>query len=77
MRFEMRYTDIFPCSGKHDQEIFESYAFGSGDFGSKSNMSTTALLGSKIRMPRFWVVTDHDRKEVVLVLRGEMKPFNK
>ena len=30
------------------------------------------LGGSDAMMPRFWVLTDHDRREVVLVLRGTM-----
>lgn len=33
---------------------------------------TATLGGSGTLMPRFWVLTDHARREVVLVLRGTM-----
>ena len=32
----------------------------------------TAVVGSENMMPRFWVLTDHIRREVVLVIRGTM-----
>ena len=32
----------------------------------------TAVVGSENMMPRFWVLTDHARREVVLVIRGTM-----
>ncbi|KAG5639349.1 hypothetical protein H0H81_004070 [Sphagnurus paluster] len=63
--------------GKHDQEIFERAA-GLGMGGQKAQeeikakMSATAVIGSEHMMPRFWVLTDHGRGQVVLVLRGTM-----
>lgn len=35
-------------------------------------MRATAVVGAEHLMPRFWVLTDHARGEVVLVLRGTM-----
>lgn len=32
----------------------------------------TVVVGSENMMPRFWVLTDHVRREVVLVIRGTM-----
>ncbi|KAF5372043.1 hypothetical protein D9615_008070 [Tricholomella constricta] len=63
--------------GKHDQEIFERAA-GLGTRGQKAQeeltakMTATAVIGSEHMMPRFWVLTDHGRGQVVLVLRGTM-----
>ncbi|RDB15457.1 Sn1-specific diacylglycerol lipase alpha [Hypsizygus marmoreus] len=63
--------------GKHDQEIFERAA-GVGTPGRKAEeeikrkMSATAVIGIEHMMPRFWVLTDHGRGQVVLVLRGTM-----
>ncbi|KAG6915469.1 hypothetical protein DXG01_011336 [Tephrocybe rancida] len=63
--------------GKHDQEIFERAA-GVGSTSQKAKeeikakMSATAVSGSDHMMPRFWVLTDHGRSQVVLVLRGTM-----
>ncbi|KAF9458009.1 hypothetical protein BDZ94DRAFT_1227039 [Collybia nuda] len=63
--------------GKHDQEIFERAA-GLGTPGKrakeelKAKMSATAVVGSEHMMPRFWVLTDHGRGQIVLVLRGTM-----
>ncbi|GLB33303.1 putative lipase (class 3) [Lyophyllum shimeji] len=63
--------------GKHDQEIFERAA-GLGMHGQiaqeeiKAKMTATAVVGSEHMMPRFWVLTDHGRGQVVLVLRGTM-----
>jgi len=54
--------------GQHDQEIFERFAgHGVEQAEGKAN---TAVLGDVSRLPRFWVLTDHARKQVVLVLRG-------
>ncbi|KAG9075044.1 hypothetical protein FRC06_010309, partial [Ceratobasidium sp. 370] len=59
-------------TGQHDQEIFERFAGHSraepavGEDAKKN----TAVLGDAARLPRFWVLTDHGRKQVVLVLRG-------
>ncbi|CAE6535724.1 unnamed protein product [Rhizoctonia solani] len=55
-------------TGRHDQEIFERFAaHGAERIEGKAN---TAVLGDASRLPRFWVLTDHGRKQVVLVLRG-------
>lgn len=55
--------------GQHDQEIFERFAaHGAEQAEGKAN---TAVLGDAGRLPRFWVLTDHARRQVVLVLRGE------
>ncbi|KIY43107.1 alpha/beta-hydrolase [Fistulina hepatica ATCC 64428] len=63
--------------GKHDQEIFERAANSPDEVtkGIKEQMArtrTTAVIGSEHLMPRFWVLTDHSRRQVVLVLRGTM-----
>ncbi|KAF8239461.1 alpha/beta-hydrolase [Tricholoma matsutake] len=63
--------------GKHDQEIFERAA-GLGTSSKKAKeeikakMTATAVIGSEHMMPRFWVLTDHGRGQIVLVLRGTM-----
>ncbi|KAJ1308309.1 hypothetical protein OPQ81_004021 [Rhizoctonia solani] len=55
-------------TGRHDQEIFERFAgHGTEKAEGKAN---TAVLGDASRLPRFWVLTDHGRKQIVLVLRG-------
>lgn len=36
-------------------------------------LANTAVIGSEHQMPRFWVLTDHVRGEIVLVLRGTLK----
>ncbi|CAE6474763.1 unnamed protein product [Rhizoctonia solani] len=55
-------------TGRHDQEIFERFAgHGAEKVEGKAN---TAVLGDGNRLPRFWVLTDHGRKQIVLVLRG-------
>ncbi|KAJ7477241.1 hypothetical protein B0H11DRAFT_1297020 [Mycena galericulata] len=61
--------------GKHDHEIFERYANTSEDKADaeiKEKMRATAKIGSEHLMPRFWVLTDHSRGQIVLVLRGTM-----
>ncbi|KAJ6463222.1 hypothetical protein C8R47DRAFT_1157490 [Mycena vitilis] len=61
--------------GKHDHEIFERYANTSEDKADaeiKEKMRATAKIGSEHLMPRFWVLTDHGRAQIVLVLRGTM-----
>ncbi|KAF9558240.1 alpha/beta-hydrolase [Agrocybe pediades] len=65
--------------GKHDQEIFElSTAHGEDSPGqkqkgsNKERMKATAVIGQEHLMPRFWVLTDHSRGQVVLVIRGTM-----
>lgn len=54
--------------GKHDKEIFERSVHG--DTRNVTRMRATAVIGVERQMPRFWVLTDHDRCQVVLVLRG-------
>ncbi|TFY55041.1 hypothetical protein EVJ58_g8499 [Rhodofomes roseus] len=72
--------------GRHDHEIFLNYAkshthtpdesSGSSASGDTEPTSParppTAFVGSENMMPRFWVLTDHVRREVVLVIRGTM-----
>ncbi|QRV72315.1 Lipase (class 3) [Ceratobasidium sp. AG-Ba] len=55
-------------TGQHDQEIFERFAGNSRE--ENNGKKNTAILGDAGRLPRFWVLTDHARKQVVLVLRG-------
>jgi sn1-specific diacylglycerol lipase len=56
--------------GKHDQELFEHYAF-SADPGAKDKDKTGAAnVSTDERLPRYWILNDHSRKQVVLVLRG-------
>ncbi|KZP21658.1 alpha/beta-hydrolase [Athelia psychrophila] len=74
--------------GKHDQEIFERYANLPSDQQhphsqrakeaketwrrKKAAMRSEAVVGVEHQMPRFWVLTDHSRGQIVLVLRGTM-----
>ncbi|KAH9483004.1 Diacylglycerol lipase-beta [Psilocybe cubensis] len=67
--------------GKHDQEIFEqstSHSHTAKDKeaahmrSKKNTMKATAVFGKEHLMPRFWVLTDHGRGQVVLVIRGTM-----
>jgi sn1-specific diacylglycerol lipase len=51
--------------GKHDHDIFLHYASG-----GKQGTDVTAVIGDEARMPRFWVLTDHSRQQIVLVFRG-------
>lgn len=51
--------------GKHDEEIFST--FNRGKRGK-----TDVVIGQEHLMPRFWVLTDHSRAQVVLVIRGTM-----
>ncbi|KAI0643609.1 alpha/beta-hydrolase [Trametes meyenii] len=61
--------------GKHDHDIFINWAkthsspAGTSDADAKS---PTAQVGVENLMPRFWILTDHVRREVVLVIRGTM-----
>jgi hypothetical protein len=71
--------------GKHDQEIFEHFADMPVDQQTqqarqaqetwrrkKAQMKNEAVIGMEHQMPRFWVLTDHGRSQIVLVLRGTM-----
>jgi sn1-specific diacylglycerol lipase len=53
--------------GRHDHDIFLHYASG-----GKRGTDVTAVIGDESRMPRFWVLTDHSRRQIVLVFRGTM-----
>ncbi len=63
--------------GKHDKEIFEGYAFtpatvrDSSRKRRKSRPSTTTV-GNEPNLPRYWILTDHGRRQVVLVFRGKL-----
>lgn len=57
--------------GKHDQEIFEGFATSLEKSPSHA-LKISAIAGDDSRMPRFWVLTDHNRKQIVLVVRGTM-----
>ncbi|KAF9446738.1 alpha/beta-hydrolase, partial [Macrolepiota fuliginosa MF-IS2] len=72
--------------GKYDKEIFEHAARsadeemkkkdkkkGKGKAAEKekeAKIESTAVAGTEFLMPRFWVLTDYNRKQVVLVIRG-------
>lgn len=62
--------------GKHDQEIFEKTVAGHGDKAKAkklaSSLKARAVIGKQHLMPRFWILTDYSREEIVLVLRGTM-----
>ena len=73
--------------GKHDKEIFEAFAtHGAATPPSRTSplpsmpnlsspKSTSPPLvhaGIAEKIPRFWVLTDHSRKQVTLVLRGNL-----
>lgn len=65
--------------GKHDHEIFERYANSPSDKADadiKEKMRATAKIGAEHLMPRFWVLTDHGRAQIVLVLRGLAHPLS-
>lgn len=65
--------------GKHDQEIFERTVTGHDDKSRKqkaeklaSSLKARAVIGNQHLMPRFWILTDYAREEIVLVIRGTM-----
>ncbi|KAI0366229.1 alpha/beta-hydrolase [Pilatotrama ljubarskyi] len=62
--------------GKHDHDIFLNWAKAHSSSDQTSDAATveppTAHVGTESHMPRFWVLTDHVRREVVLVIRGTM-----
>lgn len=71
-------------TGKRDQEIFEGFAAAAIAAGEikegakearkdlKRENKIHATIGAIEKMPRFWVLTDHARRQVVLILRGTM-----
>ncbi|KAI0038005.1 alpha/beta-hydrolase [Auriscalpium vulgare] len=58
--------------GRHDHEIFMGYAKSHLHDPAKQARPLTAVIGDEERMPRFWVLTDHARRQIVLVFRGTM-----
>lgn len=62
--------------GKHDHQIFEHFANDhsprSARTGLQEHLRSTATIGIEHQMPRFWVLTDHARGQIVLVIRGTM-----
>lgn len=69
--------------GKHDHEVFHAFATSLDNSGAATpRATTTPLAGEKPRqttshagevdkLPKFWVLTDHGRQQIVLVLRGK------
>jgi len=51
--------------GRHDHDIFHIHARSSLD------AQFEATNGIEPRMPRYWVLSDHRRKQVMLVIRGK------
>ena len=51
--------------GRHDHDIFHNHVRSSLD------AQLDATNGVEPRMPRYWVLSDHRRKQVVLVIRGK------
>ena len=51
--------------GRHDHDVFHSHARSSLD------PQLDAIRGVEPQMPRYWVLSDHRRKQVVLVIRGK------
>ncbi|TFK22200.1 alpha/beta-hydrolase [Coprinopsis marcescibilis] len=65
--------------GRHDQEIFESSLANPEEQSTrkrlndlKDKMKSRAVIGDEHLMPRFWVLTDYRREQIVLVIRGTM-----
>lgn len=60
--------------GRHDRELFEKNAFIPATMGRHhgKDKPMTAVIGMEKSMPRYWVLTDHGRRQVVLVFRGTM-----
>ncbi|KAL7281997.1 hypothetical protein ACG7TL_003464 [Trametes sanguinea] len=61
--------------GKHDHDIFLNWAKShstADDTPEAPVAAPTAHVSTENHMPRFWVLTDHVRREVVLVIRGTM-----
>ncbi|KAF9268403.1 alpha/beta-hydrolase [Marasmius fiardii PR-910] len=64
---EVEYSWWNVLLGRHDHEIFEKFAQAPNE-----KMKADIKIGREHLMPRFWVLTDHSRSQVVLVLRGTM-----
>ncbi|KZV68941.1 alpha/beta-hydrolase [Peniophora sp. CONT] len=54
-----------PPSPTSHQPHMETFSTGGGD-------GISAVVGLEERMPRYWVLTDHTRRQIVLVFRGTM-----
>jgi sn1-specific diacylglycerol lipase len=68
---EVEYSWWDILLGKHDQEIFERFANPPTESHEKLKLpAAEAVIGIEHLMPRFWVLTDHSRAQIVLVLRG-------
>jgi hypothetical protein len=74
--------------GRHDREIFEQSVLSyeeekrldaAGEKKKmaekirKDKMKATAIVGTEHLMPRFWVLTDYIRGQIVLVIRGQFR----
>lgn len=71
--------------GRHDQEIFESALTDEErkesikmrkhkewEHRKMQRTKSTAIIGTEHLMPRFWVLTDYNRGQIVLVIRGRI-----
>jgi sn1-specific diacylglycerol lipase len=75
---EPKYSWWDVLMGRHDNEIFRDYATAHSDHDAdktKAQLKAKAKAASVVAgnyhlMPRFWVLTDHERGQVVLVMRG-------
>jgi len=81
-QIQLKYSWWDLLLGRHDQEIFEQSALSDEDEKKKEKarttektkrdkMKATAIIGAEHLMPRFWVLTDYNRSQVVLVIRGK------
>lgn len=81
---QQKYSWWDQLMGKYDQEIFEQSALSDdeelkkgkkkekgAEKEKKEKVKSTAVIGNQFLMPRFWVLTDYNRQQVVLVIRGE------
>ncbi|KAI0786513.1 hypothetical protein C8Q75DRAFT_808486 [Abortiporus biennis] len=57
--------------GRHDHDIVRHYATA-GQESSGTEIPHSIVEGTSEHIPRFWILTDHGRQEVVLVIRGTM-----
>lgn len=84
---QSKYSWWDQLMGRHDREIFEHAVMSyeeekDSDMASetekadqkarKDKMKATAIVGTEHLMPRFWVLTDYNRGQIVLVIRGQV-----
>ncbi|XP_006459806.1 hypothetical protein AGABI2DRAFT_202200 [Agaricus bisporus var. bisporus H97] len=82
---QSKYSWWGQLMGRHDQEIFESALTDEerkesirmrkhqeSEDRKRQKTKSTAIVGIEHLMPRFWVLTDYNRGQVVLVIRGTM-----